>query len=83
MLNEEQKRALSDVLQDYWQEIEASDIIDDVVRIADPIEAAKYLEAHALSNERIAAEGSSEEKEYYLTEARKFRNTAQLLRQGG
>ena len=81
MLTTTQKRALNDVLLDYWQEMSASDIVEDVIQFAEPIEAAKYLEHAAASNEEIAsAETEPEAKGYYLNEAKKFRRTAQLLR---
>ena len=81
MLTTPQKRALNDVLLDYWQEMSASDIVEDVTQFADPIEAAKYIEhAAAFSEECASAETESEPKEYYLNEAKKFRRVAQLLR---
>ena len=81
MLTETQKRALNDVLLDYQQEMSASDIVEDVIQIADPIEAAKYLESAAKFNDECAAaETESEAKDYFLNEAKKFRRTAQLLR---
>jgi len=84
MLTEEQKAALNNILLDYWQDMSADNIIDDVIEIADPIATAKYLEAHATSSETLAAEASPEEgKDYYLSEAKKFRQVAQLLRKGG
>lgn len=75
MLSPEQKKALSDILLDYWGEEDATGVIDAVLRIADPIEAAKCLEAWAKSTEELVADGT-----IYLAEAKRLRATAQLLR---
>jgi len=84
MLTTEQMKALNDVLMDYWHEMEAPDIVEDVIQFADPLEAAKYLERAAADTERTASElspGEDASKEYYRNEATKFRRVAQLLRQ--